>query len=136
MRYVIHGRKLKEHIWYTGVISRYRESSSKLIIYVILDEDPDVEYIKSVRINKSINSPLARVAEDLNLVDEYGCFDSEELEDTRVKATLRKGKDDTLFINKICYDDDYYDSLDEVDEEEDIEDDDGEDDDFYEQDAE
>lgn len=118
MRYILKGAALKERVLYRGVVNRYKAGSSRLVIFVILDKDPDVEYLKSIKVSTSENSVFAKLAEELALIDEMGCVDTDYLDDLHVLVTLRKGKDDNLYINKIRIDEEYYDELNENEEEE------------------
>lgn len=114
---VIKGCRLKERVWYHGVITDYKIKKSRLIIVVRFDKDEDVEYIKTLFISENRNSHFARAMEELDVIDEFGRIDTEELLDMRIIATLRKGKDGLLYVNKICIDEEYYDALDEAEEE-------------------
>ncbi len=114
MRYLILGNKLNERKWYTGVVSRHKANSSKLIIAVRFDDDPTADYIKSLNVSSSVNSHFYKVAEALDIIDEYGNVDTDYLDGTRVLATIRKGKNNCFFVNKICIDQQYYDELDEA----------------------
>ena len=84
---------------------------------MIFDDDPDQEYIKSVQISSSANSIFAKLGEELALIDEYGCIDTDYLDELRVLATLRKGKDGSLYIHKICIDEQYYEESEDNEEE-------------------
>lgn len=114
MRYIILGNKLNERKWYSGVVIRHKANSSKLVIVVRFDDDPTADYIMSIKVSSSINSHFYKVAEALDIIDEYGNVDTDYLDDTRVLATIRKGKDNCFFVNKICLDQQYYDELDEA----------------------
>lgn len=114
---VIKGCRLKERVWYRGVITDYRIKKPRLIIVVRFDEDEDVEYIKALFISENRNSHFARAMKELDVIDEFGRIDTEELLDMRIIATLRKGKDGLLYINRICIDEEYYEALDETEEE-------------------
>lgn len=141
MVYLIRGCRLKEGIWYRGVITDYKANKKRLVIVVRFDKDEDVDYIKYLPISENKNSQFGKTMEELDVIDEYGRIDTEELLDMRIVGTLRKGKDGLLYVNRIYIDEDYYDELedekyeeyeeyedDEDDEDEDDEDEDDEDD--------
>ena len=135
MVYLIRGCRLKEGIWYRGVITDYKANKKRLVIVVRFDKDEDVDYIKYLPISENKNSQFGKTMEELDVIDEYGRIDTEELLDMRIVGTLRKGKDGLLYVNRIYIDEDYYDELEdekyeEYEEDEDDEDEDDEDDDF------
>lgn len=51
---------------------------------------------------------FGKTMEELDVIDEYGRINTEELLDMRIVGTLRKGKDGLLYVNRICSDEDYY----------------------------
>ncbi len=146
MVYLIRGCRLKEGIWYRGVITDYKANKKRLVIVVRFDKDEDVDYIKYLPISENKNSQFGKTMEELDVIDEYGRIDTEELLDMRIVGTLRKGKDGLLYVNRIYIDEDYYDELEdekyeeyeeyEDDEDEDDEDEDDEDEDDEDEDDE
>lgn len=146
MVYLIRGCRLKEGIWYRGVITDYKANKKRLVIVVRFDKDEDVDYIKYLPISENKNSQFGKTMEELDVIDEYGRIDTEELLDMRIVGTLRKGKDGLLYVNRIYIDEDYYDELEdekyeeyeeyEDDEDEDDEDEDDEDEDDEDEDEE
>ena len=108
---------------------------------VRFDKDEDVDYIKYLPISENKNSQFGKTMEELDVIDEYGRIDTEELLDMRIVGTLRKGKDGLLYVNRIYIDEDYYDELEdekyeEYEEYEDDEDEDDEDEDDEDEDEE
>jgi hypothetical protein len=141
MVYLIRGCRLKEGIWYRGVITDYKANKKRLVIVVRFDKDEDVDYIKYLPISENKNSQFGKTMEELDVIDEYGRIDTEELLDMRIVGTLRKGKDGLLYVNRIYIDEDYYDELEdekyeEYEEYEDDEDEDDEDEDDEDEDEE
>ena len=94
---------LKENTWYSGIVTNYALSkdNSKLIIYVVFNKEPDIEYIKSIYISNNPNSPLGILAARLGIYNDDGNIDTELLKGLSVKATLKKAPNDILYINKL-----------------------------------
>ena len=115
MVYLIRGCRLKERIWYHGVITDFKANKTRLVIVVRFDDDEDVEYIKYLTISENKNSQFGKTMEELDMIDEFGRIDTEELVDMRIIGTLRKGRDGLLYINKLCIDEEYYEELEEAD---------------------
>lgn len=94
---------LKENTWYQGIISRHQifNHNSKLIIYVVFNKNPDVEYLKSIRIENNSNSIFGIYAEKLNLYNEDNKIDTDLLDGLEVKATLKKASNGILYVNKL-----------------------------------
>lgn len=60
MVYLIRGCRLKERIWYRGVITDYKANKTRLVIVVRFDKDEDVEYIKYLTISEKKTRNLAK----------------------------------------------------------------------------
>lgn len=118
MKIEIKGKKLKENVGYHGVISRYRQTESKLTIFVTFNKDPETEYIKSITIDSNINSAFAKMAEALDLFDADGDIETDYLDDLHVIANLQKGYDDRLYIDRIIVDEKFYAALEDTEENE------------------
>lgn len=110
---------IREGKWYYGFITRKYECDSKLRVYVELDDDPGREYMKSVTIDDDPNSSFASFARKMDIIDENGIIDTDELEGLAVKAILRRVKDGSIFIQTLLIDYDYYEEEDEANEEDD-----------------
>ncbi len=106
---------IRENKWYLGFVTRQYVSDSKLRVYVELDDDPGREYMKSVPIDDSRNSQFASFARKMDIIDENGVVDTEELEEMAVKVILNRVKDGNLFIKTMLIDHEYYEESEEYD---------------------
>ena len=118
MKIAIMGKKLKENVAYRGVVSRHKQTESRLTIFVIFNRDPETEYIKSIQIDQNINSAFVKMAEALELFDEDGDVATDFLDDLHVIANLQKGYDDRLYIDRIIVDEKFYATLADAEENE------------------
>ncbi|NBH17418.1 hypothetical protein D3Z55_08000 [Clostridiaceae bacterium] len=107
---------IREGKWYYGFITRQYQVDSKLRVCVELDEAPGIEYMKVVPIDDSPNSKFASFARKLDIIDENGVIDTDELEGMAVKAILRRLKDGSIFIQTLLIDYDYYEEEEDTDE--------------------
>lgn len=100
-------------------VTRQYEVDSKLRVCVELDDAPGIEYMKVVPVDDSPNSQFASFARKMDIIDENGVIDTDELEGLAVKAILRRVKDGSIFIQTLLIDYDYYEEEDESNEEDD-----------------
>lgn len=117
MRITIKGKRLKAGKCYHGVVSHYKISETKLIIGVVLNNDPETEYIKSIQIDQNVNSAFVKLAEALDIIDEDGVIDTDYLDNLYIIATLQEGHDNRFYIDKIAIDQKHYDAAEDTEEE-------------------
>lgn len=95
---------------YRGVISRYTPSRARteLYVFVTLDDEPELEFMKRFDADMSIHSKLADFCDNMRIFTSEVTADLNELEGRRVIVTLirRKRK---FYIDKIWLDEDCYD---------------------------
>lgn len=111
MKIKLKGSKIKAGRWYTGFIAKHTCTKSKLIVYVELDDDARVEYVKVIPLDERDNSKFASFARRMEIIDEDGVADTSELDGLAVKVLLQRGKDGILYVGSICIDYDYYEEM-------------------------
>lgn len=102
--------KVREGKKYKGIISRYDIDKRRgiLRLYVVLDKEPSLEFMKRLDIDLNINSNFALFCSNMQIFTEEDEVELEELVDTRVIACLRRGRDDMLYIDRCVLDEEYY----------------------------
>ena len=115
MNYTIIGSKLRENRLYPAVITRHVDTKDKLRVYLQFDAEKRIEYMKSIPIDCRKNSPFVRFCEEMQIID-HGQIQTDELDGTAVLASLHKGKDGELYVNKVIIDFDYYEEGEDEDE--------------------
>lgn len=111
MKIKLKGSKIKTGKWYYGFITKHICTQSKIRVYVELDDDAGVEYVKVIPINENENSKFASFARKMQIIDEDGEADTSELDGLAVKVILQRGRDENLYVGSICIDYDYYEEL-------------------------
>lgn len=106
MKYVVIGSKLREKRFYPAVITRHVDTKDKLRVYVQFDAEERLEYMKSIPIDCRKNSQFVHFCEEMQIVD-HGEIQTDELDGLAILATLCKGKDGCLYVDKIQPDYDY-----------------------------
>jgi len=101
---------LKEGKRYKGVISRYTVDKEKTVlrVYVIIDKEPSLEFMKRMDIDLNINSNFALFCSNMKIFTEENEVDLDRLLDIRVIVQLQKGRDDMLYIDRCRLDQHYY----------------------------
>ena len=108
MKITLKKSKIKAGGWFCGFITRHSIVSSKMRIFVELDDELGVEYMYVIPIVKSSNSRLANFAREMGILDENDDIDTDLLNELAVKAKLRRVEDGNLFISKMVIDEEYY----------------------------
>lgn len=101
---------------YKGEIVRYKldERHKAFRVYVILDKEPKIEFMKRIDIDWEVNSAFAVFCCEMGIYSEDdNSAELEELIGTRVIAVLNKGEDEKLYIGDIQLDEAYYQEQDE-----------------------
>ncbi|WP_125142162.1 hypothetical protein [Clostridium transplantifaecale] len=117
MKFTLIDSKLKLGKWYRGQITHHiiDNNSTRIRIFVNLEKDKSTQYMKSVPLILNSNSKFAKLADDLEIFNEYGEIDTDLMDGIVVQAKLQKGKDDIRYIDDMHIDDDWYDQTDEED---------------------
>ena len=102
--------KLKSNKKYHGEIKRYTLDKERKIfrVYVVLDEVPEIEYMKRFEFDLNVSSELGEFLDNTYVLSEDGLADFDDLEGLRVIVKLKKGTNDKFYVNMICLDDEYY----------------------------
>lgn len=101
---------------YRGEIVRYKldERNKVFRVYVALDKEPRVEFMKRIDIDWEVNSTFADFCCKMEIyVEDDDSADLEELIGIRVVAVLNKGEDGRFYVGDIQLDESYYQELDE-----------------------
>lgn len=106
---------------YYGEITRFKPNGEQtaLFIFVRLDDEPNLEFMKRFDADMSIQSHLANFCRDMGVFTSERTADLTGLIGTRVIVRLTR-YNEKLYVNKIWLDEEFY-SSDEEDEEEDDE---------------
>lgn len=99
-----------------GFITRQYQIDSKLRVFVELDDDPGIEYMRVITIDDSPNSQFASFARQLCIIDENGVIDTDELVGKAVKVKLNRLEDGSIFIKTMLIDWVYYEEEEDTDE--------------------
>lgn len=93
----------KPNKYYEGEITNVVVDGNKgnVYIFVILDIYQSETFLKSIPLSKDINGQLARFLDDLDMLDEDGSCELDDLCEERVKVTLSKGKNKQWFIDEM-----------------------------------
>ena len=110
MQVQFYNPKIKSNKKYHGEIQRYTIDKDRKIfrLYVILDEVPEIEYMKRFDYDFNVNSELGEFCNDMYVMSEDGLVDFDELEGLKVVVKLRKGTNGKLYVNEIWLDEEYY----------------------------
>lgn len=100
---------------YRGEISRYTTNRSKtaLYVFVVIDEEPELEFMKKFDADMSIFSQLADFCADMDIFLDELIADLEQLKGRRVIVRLKRGRNQKLYVEKIRLDEEYYSEEDE-----------------------
>lgn len=102
--------KVKENTRYRGEIVDYSVDAELYIlrIYVTIDKEPTIRFMKRIDAELEINSYLYNLCDELRLLKDDGTADLDLLIGTRVIVTLKQGSNEKFYINKINLDERYY----------------------------
>lgn len=103
--------KVEEGKRYKGEISRYTldEKQGVCRVYVVLDREPNLEFMKRFEYNLTIGSDFFQFCDEIWIYDEddgtaeLGC-----IKGTRVIVKLKKGKSEKFYVQEIKLDEKYY----------------------------
>lgn len=96
---------------YKGEIARYKmdEKNKAFRVFVVLDKEPQIEFMKRIDIDWEVNSAFAAFCYEMGIYSEDDDLaELDELTGTRVIAVLNKGEDGKLYVGKIQLDEEYY----------------------------
>ncbi len=95
---------------YRGEITRYAtdEEYKVLRVYVVLDREPQIEFMKRFEGCQNIDSPFARFCYDMGIYMDDDSVELDELKGLRVKVKLKEGNDKRLYVNEIQLDEKFY----------------------------
>jgi len=101
---------VKENTRYRGNIIDYTVDAERYIlrIYVTINREPEVRFMKRVDIELEINSYFYSLCNELGVLNDDGTADLDLLIDTKVLVTLKQGNDEKFYINKIKRDEQHY----------------------------
>lgn len=108
---------------YHGEITRFQLNSERtaLFIFVRLDNEPSMEFMKRFDADISIQSRLFDFCRDMQIFTGERTADLKELEGRRVIVRLTR-YNEKLYVDKIWLDEEFYSSDEEYEEEDDEED--------------
>lgn len=100
---------------YSAVIQRIevRKDWGRLHIFVELEDQPGITYLKSIRYSESVQGELARFFDDLQVMNRKNEVNTEHLEGREVIVTFNKGKDGNYYVKEMWLVDDEEDESDE-----------------------
>lgn len=96
---------------YKGEITRYKfdEKNRAFRIFVVLDKEPQIEFMKRIDIDWEVNSAFAAFCCEMGIyVEDDDSAELDELVGTRVIAVLNKGEDGKLYVGEVQLDEVYY----------------------------
>lgn len=112
--------KVQANKRYQGEISKYTldEEHKVFRVYVTLDKEPLIEFMKRFELDKNRGSAFARFCEEMYVFNEDdGTAELDELEGLRVIVRLKKGRDEKFYVGEIQLDEKYYEEQEGCDEE-------------------
>lgn len=103
---------------YHGEITRYapNRSQTALYVFVTIDDEPELEFMKRFDADMSIHSRLADFCDNMQIFTGELTADLNELIGRRVLLRLTR-KNRKLYIDKLWLDEEYYNSDDDEDDE-------------------
>ncbi len=95
---------------YKGEIARYTvdEERRVLRVYVILEQEPQVEFMKRFELDQNVGSAFAMFCCDMQIYMDDDTVDLDDMEGLKVKVKLKKGRDEKLYIEEIKLDEKFY----------------------------
>lgn len=101
MKIQLRKSKLKAGMLYKGCITAYYVRNNKLRVAVCFDKEPEKEYYKVESIDEDSHSRFAALVKKLDLVDENGEVDLDEMEGLAIRGSLREGSDGSFYVNRL-----------------------------------
>ena len=101
---------VKENVKYRGEIVDYTADAERYIlrIYVSIEKEPSIRFMKRVDVELEKNSYFYRLCNELEVLENDMKADLDLLIGTRVVITLKKGRGKKFYVNKIKLDEQYY----------------------------
>ena len=95
--------ELKAGKKYKGEIARYTVDEQHRVfrVYVILDQEPQVEFMKRIELDQNADSAFAMFCCDMDIYMDDDTVELDDMEGLRVKVKLKKGRDGKLYIEQI-----------------------------------
>lgn len=111
--------KVKENVRYRGEIIDYSVDAERYIlrIYVTIDKELSIRFMKRVDVELERGSYFHNLCNWLGMLNDDGEADLDLLIGTRVVVTLKQGRNEKFYINKIKLDEQYYQEQQEVENE-------------------
>lgn len=107
---------LRENKRYTAEVTRYSLNEEQRIfrLYVRIDKEvAQLEYMKKMELNMSIDSNFAIFCNEMGVFTESGEVELNDLIGKKIIVWLKRGKDDRLYVSKILLDKKFYESQEE-----------------------
>ena len=104
---------------YRGKILRYTLDEERKVfrLYVVLDREPEIEFMKRFDVDQNVGSAFALFCNDMGIYMEDDTVELDELEGIHVIVKLKKGRNEKLYIQEILLDVKYYQAQKEHEEE-------------------
>ncbi|WP_418620935.1 hypothetical protein [Sellimonas intestinalis] len=88
---------------YSAVIQKIEinRERGKLYIFVELEDEPGITYLKSITYSEHLQGALAKFFDGLQVMNRRNEVDTEELEGKEVIVTFNKGRDGNYYVKEM-----------------------------------